>query len=239
MGYKLRFFPSNVSLQFWIDPRARDEDLQFFRDFLRGGDAVIDVGANIGDTALTIAKAVGRTGKVLAIEPHPRVFRYLVENCRLNDANQVTCLNAALGNTTGQTSISDSKRDDMNQLAKGELSIPVYTLDEVARNLESIALLKVDVEGYEKFVLEGADQTFSRVACVFFESSVELSKCFGYGPQDVFAILRLAGFSIFRSESRTTIREIEAEYVPAEVENLVAARDLKFLLDRTGWALAT
>jgi FkbM family methyltransferase len=238
-GYKLRFFPSNVSLQFWIDPLTCDEDLDFFRAYLRSGDAVVDVGANIGDTALTIAHAVGPTGKVLAIEPHPRVFQYLVDNCHLNDARQIQCINTALGSRAGTTSISDSKRDDMNQLTKGDLSISVRTLDDLARDIGSIALLKVDVEGFEKLVLEGAQQTLGRVECVFFESSVELCKCFSYHPRDLYSLLRSAGFTILRNVARAELTEIDNQYIPAAVENLIAVRQIQVLVDRTGWSLGS
>src|SRR5258706_13958840 len=59
-GYKLRFYRSNLSEQLWIDPGWRGPALAFFYSYVRTGDTVIDVGANIGDTALVCALRAGR-----------------------------------------------------------------------------------------------------------------------------------------------------------------------------------
>ena len=58
-GYRLRFYPSNLSEQLWVDRSWREPELQLIRAYLRVGDHVIDVGANVGDTALAAALEVG------------------------------------------------------------------------------------------------------------------------------------------------------------------------------------
>src|SRR5258708_6567745 len=69
VDYRLRFHPSNLSLNLWINPHHRDEGLAFFKAYLRPGDTVLDVGANIGDTALAASTKAGPGGRVLAFEP--------------------------------------------------------------------------------------------------------------------------------------------------------------------------
>src|SRR5882724_12110661 len=83
-GYHLRFTPSNLAEQLWVKPWSREDALEFFRVYLRPGDKVIDVGANIGDTVLTASISVGSAGCVWAIEPHPQTFRFLKANLALN-----------------------------------------------------------------------------------------------------------------------------------------------------------
>jgi FkbM family methyltransferase len=231
-GYKLRFLPSNLSLQFWIEPNARDEDLEFFRLFLKPGDIAIDVGANIGDTALAMASIVGRQGKILAIEAHPQTFRFLCENVRLNNAIQIKCLSVALGNHIGEVKLSTSKRDDMNHVGDGTLSVPLETLDGVAAELERTALLKIDVEGYEKFVLAGADKTLGNVGCVYFEVAELNCIRFGYHVADILMLLESAGFLLFRRVAKGFC-QIDNQYKPEEVENLIAVRDTRNLTQRT------
>lgn len=231
-GYKLRFFPSNLSLQFWIDPHARETDLEFFRSFLKNGDFAIDVGGNIGDTALAMASVVGKSGGVLAIEPHPQTFQFLRENVRLNSASHVQCLNVALGQEIGVVGFSVSKRDDMNHVSNGALSVPVETLDGVAAELKRIALLKIDVEGYEKFVLAGGHNALKKVDCVYFEAAELNCIRFGYHVADILMLLESAGFLLFRRVAKG-FSQIDSQYKPEEVENLIAVRDTRNLTQRT------
>src|SRR5206468_1237642 len=82
-GYRLWFHNSNVAMYRWIAPTEQEAELEFFRAYLKPGDIVVDVGANIGETALTESLAVGNSGRVIAFEPHPRTFGFLKENLEL------------------------------------------------------------------------------------------------------------------------------------------------------------
>src|SRR5689334_14940171 len=55
-GLKIHFHPSNIAMSLWIDPRENDRDLAFIKAYLRQGDFVVDVGANIGQTVLVSSK---------------------------------------------------------------------------------------------------------------------------------------------------------------------------------------
>ena len=83
-GYVLHFFPTSMSAAMWADPDFRVGEERFLRAVLQPGDVVIDVGANVGSTALASAVAVGAEGHVLAVEPHPRIFGYLKANIARN-----------------------------------------------------------------------------------------------------------------------------------------------------------
>src|SRR5690349_5495343 len=58
-GYRIRFHPSPIAATLWIDPSLRAETPAFIRAYLRSGEVAVDVGANIGTTALAGAIAVG------------------------------------------------------------------------------------------------------------------------------------------------------------------------------------
>ena len=83
-GFRLRFFPTSLSAALWIDPDDRKDDVAFFTDFLRPGDTVIDVGANIGSLSLLAAVLTQDKGKAVAIEPHPRTFGFQQQNLAFN-----------------------------------------------------------------------------------------------------------------------------------------------------------
>jgi len=234
-GFILRFHPANLSSQLWIDPHERDESLRFFRDYLKPGDLVVDVGANIGDTVLTAAVQVGAKGRVIGIEPHPRTFRFLHDNVALNRPGNVELLNVAVGATAGMATISDDRRDDMNRIDAGTLPVLVQPLDELVTGGEPIALLKVDVEGYEKFVFEGAAEVLKRTRCVYFEvSSLHFSR-FGYTTHALLALLEAAGFRLFRLAPPTRFAPVTTTFDTEHFENLIAVRDLGEFTDRCGW----
>ncbi len=83
--YILKFHPTSLARDKWVDADYRHaaED-NFFLDYVKKNNTVIDVGANIGTVTLLLANIVGKNGNVYSIEPHPTTHRYLVENIKLN-----------------------------------------------------------------------------------------------------------------------------------------------------------
>ena len=62
-GYALRFYPTNVSANLWINADSRFHDLSLFKDYCRPGDTVVDVGANIGEVSIVVSQRVGAAGQ--------------------------------------------------------------------------------------------------------------------------------------------------------------------------------
>ncbi|MEQ2005880.1 MAG: FkbM family methyltransferase [Limisphaerales bacterium] len=237
-GFRLRFHPANLSSQLWINPKARDEALVFFRAYVKPGDRVVDVGTNIGDTVLTSALRAGTQGHVVGIEAHPRTFEFLQDNLRLNRVVNVTAIHSAVGASSGTLRFSDDRRDDMNRVDGGQLEVPVARLDNLVTDNLPVNLLKVDVEGYEKFVFEGATEVLKRTDCVFFEvSSLHFAR-FGYTTRELLELLASAGFRLYRSSGSAALVTITTEFDTEEFENLVALRDDAAFVQRTGWTIS-
>jgi FkbM family methyltransferase len=153
-------------------PNDRQEEDRLLASYLREGDCMVDVGANVGTLALTAAGRVGQAGIVYAFEGHPRVYRYLQENVALNGFANVRAFNLAIGDVDGTTQFSDLRSDDQNSIVRrGEgITVPMRPLDALGIIEPVIHLLKIDVEGYERFVLEGARELLARTLTVYFES---------------------------------------------------------------------
>jgi FkbM family methyltransferase len=79
---------------------------------LRTGDRYIDAGANIGQLTLAASKRVGATGEVIAIEPHPAIYRYLTGNLDLNRCGNVRSMQIALGDRAGEVALTSRRSDD-------------------------------------------------------------------------------------------------------------------------------
>lgn len=143
----------------------------FFYDYRPApGDVVIDVGAGFGAETAVASGLVGQTGRVVAVEAHPRTFDRLADLVRLNPSmDNVRLHNIAASNTPGHVLLSDEAQPDVNSVVKGgfrkPLRVPAMTLDDLLRSddIESIDLLKMNIEGAEVAALEGMQKSICRV----------------------------------------------------------------------------
>lgn len=140
------------------------EEMSFVSDILEPGDLFIDVGANIGSYSILAAGVVG--AQVLAIEPVPSAFKALSRNVALNEfETKIATMNIGLGSGAGKLRFS-ADQDTMNHVLKeGEsarliVDVPILPLDAVLGGREPV-LIKIDVEGFESKVIEGAQKTLA------------------------------------------------------------------------------
>jgi len=240
-GFSLRFYPSAISLNIWqgLSGAAHPSDLEvLFRSYLKPGDTVIDVGANIGYYSLLASVLVGEAGHVYAIEAHPRVFRYLQGNLALNKVTNMDARHVALGDKEGTLRFSDIKADDMNRVVEdgAGIEVAVRRLDDLKISSNRIAILKVDVEGYEFFVLRGAAGLLKNVECVVYESWEDHFSKYGRSGADVVGLLSGMGFRVVRFAGER-IEPVPQDCVSRVCEDLLAVRDLSAFLKRTGWRM--
>jgi FkbM family methyltransferase len=235
-GYKIRFFPTALSETLWTDRDERLGDEYFFRKYLRAGDRVVDVGSNIGTLTLTAACIVGEKGKVVSIEPHPRTFTFLLRNIHLNPFKNILALNIAVGDKGGYANLSSSKSDDINRVLKNSegLKVPISRLDEVINNEWRIALLKIDVEGYEKFVICGTEKILRNIDCIYFESWEERFEEFGYSTTDLISLMQRNGFEVYNI-SNNKLERLSNHYKSLVCENLIAIRNMDDFIKRTSF----
>lgn len=149
-------------------------DLQrAIRTFAAPGMTAYDVGANLGYTALLLARAVGPEGRVMAFEPEPRNLRRLALNLALNpEGRRVTVLAAAVGARTGRAHLQIHRSPSKARLVgasgrresfEADLSVPLVALDQLrARGARAPQLVKIDVEGAEAMVLTGMQRMLDR-----------------------------------------------------------------------------
>jgi len=135
-------------------------ELDIFRQILRPGMTAIEVGANIGAHTVPIAQAVGPSGKVFAFEPQRAVFQMLCANLAINGIEHVDAHWAAVG--TGNSGIRVPRLDSTAKNNFGGLSLDKEVGEEVRLVLldefqfKNCHLLKIDVEGMELEVIQGA-----------------------------------------------------------------------------------
>jgi FkbM family methyltransferase len=174
------------------------------------GETVIDIGANIGYITSIMAKRVGKTGKVWCFEPNPEVYAELNENIKnwqrnlgwnhinpqeiaLSDHAGSGILNITLKNR-GESFINNDINNATSNLLINSCSVSMQRLDKILEKTEkNIGVLKIDVEGYELPVLQGAGELISQhnIRDILFEEH-------GAYPSPVTQYLEANGYTIFR-----------------------------------------
>jgi len=178
------------------------------RSLLGPGDTVVDVGANIGWFSLLAAGIVGDTGRVLAVEPNPANCALIERSAVDNGFSNMQVVAAAAADHPGVAALeTDGSNGRIVPLDAGigeamacSYVVPVRTLDDLVADagLESVALVKIDVEGAEPLVLRGASETLGRwrpaIVCEFFPLLLEGN--FGFDPSDFLKQLRSFGYDV-------------------------------------------
>lgn len=139
-------------------------DMAFLLHLLRPGDVFVDVGANIGSYT-TLASAVCGAHS-MAVEPDPETASFLKANVEINKISErVVIFECAVGASSGTVEFTIGQ-DTTNKVADGTTGLPtrivqVRSLDQIVEGT-SPTLIKLDVEGYEPQVFEGAHDTLRR-----------------------------------------------------------------------------
>jgi FkbM family methyltransferase len=146
---------------------------QLFERMVTPGSVVFDIGAHVGFYTLLSSVIVDTVGKVFAFEPLPRNLHYLYEHLRLNHATNVTVVKAAVADKCGTTLFDESQNSATGHLSpQGKLCVRVLSLDSlVPREIAIPDFLKIDVEGAEWLVLNGARKTLSQYRPTIFLST--------------------------------------------------------------------
>ena len=134
--------------------------LNYIRENFRNDGVFVDVGANIGLMSLFVSRYFP-LANIHAFEAHPETAVILRENLSLNSfSNNITVHSVALGSERSTVSISadlDANRGGASIVKEGQqpISVECFTMDEVLAE-SKVDLIKIDVEGYELHVLQGA-----------------------------------------------------------------------------------
>ncbi|MFH0895772.1 MAG: FkbM family methyltransferase [Bacteroidota bacterium] len=224
--------------------RSFENDEQIFVNrYIKQGDTFIDIGANTGLFALQAARLTQEN--VYAFEPVETTCLKLKKNIQFNKINNIIVEQIALSDKEGyaEMHISDSGYDAWNSLA-GPLAegptvikkIKTTTLDTYvkAAGISKVALIKIDVEGWETHVLKGGTHFFQSgnadvMLIEFTEKNLNMA---GVNSETLYNAVQNCGFSLYTYDSKnnTLIPEKPGQvYVYA---NLIAVRNFSEALNR-------
>ena len=169
--------PYGSGLYFWLD-RYTDNGfiLGFYErelarllyDSVKKDTIFYDLGAHWGYFSILAAKFVGPKGKVYTFEPMPDNYERLTRNIRINEIENIEALNMAVSNVDSTLRFSNSKDTFANTYVstseENSIEVKAVSLDKFIEQKNGLPpdFIKIDVEGAEADVLEGAEQTIRK-----------------------------------------------------------------------------
>jgi FkbM family methyltransferase len=159
---------------FQVDSRTRfsfpaihdAEVVEAYAGTLVAGDTCWNIGANVGEHVLQMARIVGPTGRVLAFEPNPEAVAVLATNIQLNRySDRVSIVEMAIGQYLGTTDFYVAGASPMGRAQQPNpllrhtrrITVPVKTIDSVLEHTQCLPnCVLVDIEGWEIAALLGA-----------------------------------------------------------------------------------
>jgi len=175
----------NITPEIALKATYEERELSFLERHIKGGDFFVDVGCNIGLYSLVAGMRVGPFGRIYSIDPNALVLKHLHRSLAMNWFHDRTVvINQAMGSTAGEMTLRYSEQmlgcgnvspvqsnafSETNKIlgATTEKRVLQGRLDDLFPQEQELKILKIDVEGHEHEVLQGADRLLKK-------------KCFGY-----------------------------------------------------------
>lgn len=181
------------------------------KHYIKPGDTIYDIGANIGFFTVMCAKLTSPTGHVYAFEPVHETEEKLKRNIDLNKLNNVTILEKAVSDHSGKSELRLNKYCGATSLVeipivsrlKGIAIVEVVSIDELIDQKVLIPpdLVKIDVEGAEFDVLHGMEQTIRTLKPIIIcEIDDKNKESFMYKQEEINSFMGLLDYNTRRLE---------------------------------------
>jgi len=180
--------------------------------FVRPGMTLYDIGAQAGFYTLFFSRLVGPTGTVYAFEPCAYEARYLLDHIRLNGLRNVRVIQAAVWTASGLAALTTDRGQTQNAISSSTdsiLQVPTLALDDL--HIPPPDLIKMDVEGAESAVIEGAKRTLQNhrpIAFVALHGTEQRRACA--------KLLRESNYQLYELDGRRQLAEsVESDEIYA------------------------
>jgi FkbM family methyltransferase len=168
------------------------------------GAIVVDIGANVGGFAVSASQRIGRSGRVVAVEPEPNSFRQLEVNAKLNPRYApIQALCCAVGGKRCEAVLHSDEKAMLSSFQQLEtrrshtvdLIVPVFTLEDVfdQARVEYCHYLKIDAEGSEYDIIGALTP---RMASRIEQITLEVHDVPGHEPSEIYLKLEDMGYTV-------------------------------------------
>lgn len=216
------------------------DEIDFLNGFLAAGDCFVDIGANVGLFSLYAAKKVGPAGTVISFEPSKVTYDRLLENIQLNNFNNVKPFKLGLSDKEAvlELNISENGFEAWNTFIqsadskfsrKEEVLVKPFDkfLEENNIDIDKIALIKLDVEGFEINVLKGASKLLSREnAPVFMVEYTDANAvAAGHCCHEIYKLLNEYGYTWYTYDAASKKLIYDQMRISYPYNNLIAIKN--------------
>ena len=198
-GDEIRFLIGDLFGEGWYGPHHDPwPELQWIKDHgIQRGDVVIDCGANHGFSTVLFSKWTGVTGMVHAIEPTQHNLEILGANLRLNNISNAVVHPVAAGESNGPIRVTDHPNASVtNDPSMKAVPVEMRRLDDEIDDSQ-VNFIKIDVEGYELQVLEGASRILQTRPRLALELHINMYREPVRVIEQIFEKLSSLGYSMF------------------------------------------
>jgi len=171
---------------------------------VKPGATVIDAGANFGYNSVLLGKQIGPNGTLVSFEPQRIIYQQLCGNLILNNIYNATAYQAALGD--GSKGVANMKPVEYQaewvnigdtSIGEDGEEVAVYTLDEIG--ISKLDFIKMDIQGYELFALQGAQNILSIYQPdLFIEIEPHQLIKFNVTEEQLLTYIKSFGYSIYK-----------------------------------------
>lgn len=237
---------SDYDIEFYLPPRLLragstgiyvlredyEPELAYLKQVLSPGKVFVDAGANFGIYTTIASRLVENSGVVLTFEPAIETYPILDRNVKINQLENVRVFHAAVSDQEGVTRFYHNN-DAPNSYSLGAANdntefeeIETLTLEKVfeQEKIKRFDLMKIDVEGAEELVLQGAKSLIEQMQPeIIFEVSGKGAERLGLSQDGAWNFLQELGYSFFAVEENGNLRPLASP----ELGNIVAIPNLK------------
>lgn len=158
-------FPVYNTIYPFFKRRQDKHEIALMKQYIRKGDVVLDIGANIGFYTNILSELVGENGRVYAFEPDKTNYSYLIQNT--GHLKNVEFYNKAVSDKTGKITLyhSDLLNVDHKTYATNDYTstseIECVAMDDIIPD-QKVDFIKIDIQGYEYFAFKGMLEIFRK-----------------------------------------------------------------------------
>jgi FkbM family methyltransferase len=204
-GERYSFYIGNPAGKSWYGTQSDQSiEMQFVRqELIRDGMVAIECGAHHGAQSILLSRWVGQCGKVIVVEPMPDNVEILKKNIKLNNLHNITVIEKAAGPSNGSVFMKKRSNAAVASVGGGKtIKVESISLDEISTTLGVIpSLLKIDVEGFEYKILEGAERILSTHPMIFLEVHTLTLPRYGNVFGDLWTLIDPDAYDIFIQEN--------------------------------------
>lgn len=207
----------------WENPLASpvsisQSDIDFFRQFVKEGDFIIDIGANIGDTTVPMAIAAGKEGLTLGFDPNPYVYKILEANAGLNrEKSNIVPVCSAISTEeeefyfiSSEASFANGGISPTRESIHGRFIYPEkvkgvnlfsYLKENHKDQLDKFSFIKIDTEGYDKEIIRSVADLIKAYKPVIVAES--FGKSSDQAKMELYELISMHGYTLFYFEDFT------------------------------------